>query len=142
MKTSLSLLVVLLVGTAIVIDQWANEAVVHEGCAAAGATAPTGAGPALGCRAAFQREIRAVVDSARVAEVRLLAQLGEAATPDHPAVVAHRRAVTIRLLEIQARHAAAAGHHGLARRIRANLTVLREGGCDAAARPIRVAGGS
>jgi len=124
MKTSLSilsLLAMLVLMTALMTEQ---PATVADRSAARGA-APGFAGVDRAGTTPLQREITAVVDSARAAEARLLAELGDAAAPDHPAVRRHRRETTVRLLEIQARHAAARGQFRLERRIRANLAVLR-----------------
>jgi hypothetical protein len=123
MKTSLSLLAVLLLGTVVLVDHAADG---NRPTAAASATAPLPVAVEPVRPTPHQQEIRAVVDSARVAEARLRADLGDAASPDHPLLREHRRATTLRLLEIQARHAAARGRHDLERRIRANLAVLRD----------------
>jgi hypothetical protein len=53
--------------------------------------APTAVGVRPTRLTPLQQEIKAVIDSARAAEVRLLAQLGEGATTSHPAVQRHLR---------------------------------------------------
>ncbi|MCP4574647.1 MAG: hypothetical protein GY838_20040 [bacterium] len=124
MKTSLLLLAVLLWATAALIDHPAQVVTSRSKSTCAG-TAPGHAGVDPVRPTPYQQQIRAVVDSARTAEAELLAELGAGASPDHPAVQQLRRTTTNRLLEIQARYAAARGRYGLERRIRANMAELR-----------------
>lgn len=127
MKTSLLmllLLAVILLGSLLATNPPApGSELASAGSASALVPGASTGGAARGT--ADLREIRAVADSARAAEARLLADLGDAASPDHPAIRRHRLATTVRLLEIQARQAADRGQDGLERRIRANLADLR-----------------
>ena len=76
-------------------------------------------------------EIKAALDSARLVETELQAELGRTEEPGsidriRAQIAAHELAVKIRVLEIQARHVRAEGRTELAQLIEARLADLRE----------------